>query len=111
MSVRDSQGTRRYNTRIVLTYSERVVDEFGHASYADAVDVAEVYAAVSRMSATKTMMTFQQADVVGLDIELRAPGVEFNGIRYGEHDVHFSEPEPMDRSRLLRISGWYQEDR
>ena len=74
MSVRDSQGARRYNTHIVLTYSERVVDEFGHASYADAVDVAEVYAAVSRMSAAKAMMTFQQADVVGLDIELRAPG-------------------------------------
>ena len=111
MSVRDSQGTRRYNTAIVLTYSERVVDEFGHASYTDAVDVAEVYAAVSRMSATKTMMTFQQADVVGLDIELRAPGVEFNGIRYGGHDVHFAEPEPVERGRLLRISGWYQEDR
>ena len=111
MSVRDSQGTRRYNTAIVLTYSERVVDEFGHASYTDAVDVAEVYASVSRMSATKTMMTFQQADVVGLDIELRAPGVEFNGIRYGGHDVHFAEPEPVERGRLLRISGWYQEDR
>ena len=111
MSVRDSQGARRYNTHIVLTYSERGVDEFGHASYADAVDVAEVYAAVSRMSATKTMMTFQQADVVGLDIELRAPAVEFNGIRYGGHGVHFAEPEPKDRGRLLRISGWYQEDR
>ena len=111
MSVRDSQGARRYNTHIVLTYSERVVDEFGHASYTDAVDVAEVYAAVSRMNATKTMMTFQQADVVGLDIELRAPGVEFNGIRYGGHDVHFAEPEPVKRGRLLRISGWYQEDR
>lgn len=111
MSVRDSQGARRYNTHIVLTYSERVVDEFGHASYTDAADVAEVYAAVSRMSATKTMMTFQQADVVGLDIELRAPGVEFNGIRYGGHDVHFAEPEPVERGRLLRISGWYQEDR
>ena len=111
MSVRDSQGARRYNTHIVLTYSERVVDEFGHASYTDAADVAEVYASVSRMSAAKTMMTFQQADVVGLDIELRAPGVEFNGIRYGGHDVHFAEPEPVERGRLLRISGWYQEDR
>ena len=111
MSVRDSQGARRYNTRVTLTYSARVVDEFGHASYADAADVAEVYASVTRMSATKTMLTFQQADVEGLDIVLRAPGVEFNGIRYGGHDVHFAEPEPMDRGRLLRISGWYQEDR
>lgn len=111
MSVRDSQGARRYNTHVVLTYSERVVDEFGHASYTDAVDVASVYASVVRMSAVKTMMTFQQADVVGLEIELRSPGVEFNGIRYNGHDVHFSEPMPQDRGRMLRISGWYQEDR
>lgn len=111
MPLRESQGARRYNTRVTLTYSERVVDEFGHASYADAVDVAEVYAAVSRMSATKTMMTFQQADVVGLEIELREPNVAFNGLRYDGHDVHFSEPEPMERGRILRIQGWYQIDR
>ena len=55
MSVRDSQGTRRYNTHIVLTYSERVVDEFGHASYSDAVEVVSVYASVVRMSAVNTM--------------------------------------------------------
>ena len=111
MPLRESQGARRYNTRVTLTYSERVVDEFGHASYADAVDVAEVYAAVSRMSATKTMMTFQQADAVGLDIELRNPHVAFNGLRYRGHDVHFAQPEDVDgRGRILRISGWYQTD-
>lgn len=111
MSVRESQGARRYNTNISLTYSAKVVDEYGHASYAEAVEVMSVYASVVRMSASKTLMTFQQADVIGLDIELRAPGVEFNGIRYNGHDVHFAEPQPMDRGRLLRISGWYQEDR
>lgn len=111
MSVRESQGARRFNTHIVLTYSESVVDEFGHKSFADPVEVASVYASVVRMSAVKTMMTFQQADVVGLDIELRSPGVEFNGIRYDGHDVHFSEPMPIDRGRMLRISGWYQIDR
>ena len=111
MPLRTPKGARRYNARVVLTYSARVVDEFGHASYAAAVDVAEVYAAVTRMSATKTMMTFQQVDVVGLDIELRAPAVEFNGLRYEDHDVHFAEPEPIDRGRRFRISGWYQEDR
>lgn len=111
MSLRESVGARRYNTHISLTFSERVVDEYGHASYADPVEVMGVYASVVRMSATKTMMTFQQADVVGLEIELRSPGVEFNGIRWNGHDVHFADAEPMDRGRLLRISGWYQEDR
>lgn len=111
MSLRESQGARRYNTPIVLTRSERVVDEFGHASYTEPEKVASVYASVVRMSAVKTVMTFQQADVVGLEIELRSPGVEFNGIRYNGHDVHFSEPMPQDRGRILRVTGWYQEDR
>lgn len=111
MSVRESQGARRFNTHIVLTYSESVVDDFGHKSFPDPVEVMSVYASVVRMSAVKTMMTFQQADVVGVEIDLRSPGVEFNGIRYDGHDVHFSEPIPQDRGRLLRISGWYQEDR
>lgn len=109
--MRNGKGARRYSTPVTLTYSEKVVDDYGHASYADAVDVADVYASVSRMSASKTMMTFQQADVVGLEIELREPNVAFNGLRYEGHDVHFSEPEPMERGRILRITGWYQVDR
>lgn len=109
--MREGKGSRRYNTLVTLTYSEKVVDDFGHASYADAVDIADVYASVVRMSATKTLMTFQQAYVVGLEVELREPNVAFNGLRYDGHDVHFSEPEPMERGRILRISGWYQVDR
>lgn len=111
MSIRESIGARRYNTPVMLTYSERVVDDYGHATYRPAEDKMQVYASVSVMSASKTLMTFQQADVVGLDIELREPGVPFNGIRYNGHDVHFSEPIPMDRGRVLRITGWYQTDR
>lgn len=109
--LREANGARRYNTLVTLTYSEKVVDEYGHASYDEPMDMAEVYASVVRMSATKTMMTFQQADVVGLEIELREPNVAFNGLRYDGHDVHFSEPEPMERGRILRIQGWYQIDR
>ena len=109
--MREAKGARRYNTLITLTYAERVVDDYGHASYRDAVDIADVYASVVRMSATKTMMTFQQADVVGLEIELREPGVVFNGLRYDGHEVHFSEPQALERGRILRISGWYQVDR
>ena len=109
--LREANGARRYNTLVTLTYSESVVDDYGHASYDEPMDMAEVYASVVRMSATKTMMTFQQADVVGLEIELREPNVAFNGLRYDGHDVHFSEPEPMERGRILRIQGWYQIDR
>ena len=109
--MREAIGARRYNTLITLTYAEKITDDFGHASYDEPMDIADVYASVVRMSASKTMMTFQQADVVGLEIELREPNVAFNGLRYDGHDVHFSEPEPMERGRILRISGWYQVDR
>lgn len=109
--MRDAKGARRYNSLVTLTYTEKVTDEFGHTSYADPVDVADVYVSVVRMSASKTLMTFQQADVIGLEIELREPNVAFNGLRYDGHDVHFSEPEPVERGRILRISGWYQVDR
>lgn len=109
--MREAKGARRYNTLITLTYTEKVTDDFGHASYDAPMDVADVYASVVRMSASKTMMTFQMADVIGLEIELREPNVAFNGLRYDGHDVHFSEPESVERGRILRISGWYQVDR
>ena len=109
--MRDAKGARRYNSLVTLTYTEKVTDEFGHTSYADPVDVADVYASVVRMSASKTLMTFQQADVIGLEIELREPGIVFNGLRYDGHDVYFSEPQALERGRILRISGWYQVDR
>lgn len=108
--MRQAQGARRYNTPVTLTYSEKVTDEYGHASYDDPIDIADVYASVEQMSATKTMMTFQQADVIGLEIELREPNVVFNGIRYRGHDVHFSQPQEVERGRILRITGWYQQD-
>ena len=103
--MREAKGARRYNTLITLTYAERVVDDYGHASYRDAVDIADVYASVERMSASKTIMTFQQADVIGLEIELREPNVAFNGLRYDGHDVHFSEPEPIERGRIAVSTG------
>ena len=95
----------------MLTQAEAVRDDFGHASFAEPVNVLEVYAYVRQMSASKTMMTFQQADAVGLEIELRNPHLPFNGLRYRGHDVHFAQPEDVDgRGRILRISGWYQTD-
>jgi hypothetical protein len=109
--MRESRDARRYNTLVTLTYAETIVDDYGHRSYDEPMNIADVYASVERMSASKTLMTFQQADVIGLDIELREPNVAFNGLRYDGHDVHFSEPEPRERGRILRISGWYQVDR
>lgn len=109
--LREGKGARKYNSLVMLTYSERVVDEFGHASYSEATPVAQVFAEVVKMSATKSLMTFQQADVVGLDIEMREPGVSFNGLRYEGHEVHFAEAMPVERGSILRISGWYQVDR
>ena len=109
--MREAKGARRYNTLVTLTYSEKVVDDYGHASYDEPMDMASVYASVVRMSASKALMTFQQADVIGLEIELREPNVAFNGLRYDGHEVHFSEPEQRERGRILHISGWYQVDR
>lgn len=111
MPLRNTYGARRYNERIMLTYSQPIVDDYGHKAMGKAEDVLEVYAYVRQMSANKTMLTFQQADVVGLDIELRNPAVLFNGIRYRGHDVYFAQPEDVDgRGRILRIAGWYQVD-
>ena len=109
--MRQAQGARRYNTLVTLTYSEKVTDDFGHASYDDPIDIADVYASVEQMSATKTMMTFQQADVIGLEIELREPNVVFNGLRFNGHQVNLNVPSSIERGRILRLSGWYQVDR
>ena len=111
MPLRTSKGARRYNDRITLTKSVAYADEFAHANIAEVNPVLEVYAEVRQMSSTKTMLTFQQADVVGVDIEFRLPAVEFDGIIWRGHEVHFPKPEILDnRGRIVRVSGWYQID-
>ena len=111
-TLRNPKGARRYNDRITLTLRTVSADEFAHATVSDPAPVLEVWAEVRQMSATKAMMTFQQADVVGVDIEFRTPyGVVFNGITWRGHDIHFSQPENVDdRGRYLRVTGWYQLD-
>lgn len=106
-------GARRFNDEVVLTYALPEKGTMGHAVISKPRDVMAVPADVQRMSATKTMMTFQQADVVGMEIEFRNPGddVLFNGIRWRQHEINFSEPERVDnRGRFIRIQGWYQVD-
>lgn len=108
---REPQNARRYNTRIQLTKTTNAIDEMGHVAVGEPEVVLEVYAEVRQMSATKTMLTFQQADVVGIDIEMRKPAVDFDGITWNGHEIHFPTPEDLDnRGRTLRISGWYQAD-
>ena len=109
--MRNARGARRYNDLIQLTQAEVVSDEFGHASFGDAEVVLSLYAEVRQMSATKTMLTFQQADVVGVDIEFRAPSVRYNGILWRGHEIHFAQPEDVgNRGRIVKVSGWYQVD-
>ena len=109
--LRTPHGARRYNDLIQLTYAAATSDAFAHADIAAAAVVGEVYAEVRQMSATQTMMTFQQADVVGVDIEFRIPAVRFNGLRWRGHDIHFPQPEVLEnRGRLVKVSGWYQRD-
>lgn len=110
MPIGVSYGARRYNEPIMLTYASVSVDDYGHASIGKPAEVLEVYASVQQMSATKSMMTFQQADAIGLEIEFRNPNVRFNGIRYRGHDVFFATPQELERGRILRIAGWYQQD-
>ena len=108
---RDPQNGRRFNDRIQLTKTVATIDPMSHAAMGEPQVVLEVYAQVRQMSATKTMMTFQQADVVGVDIEMRRPAVAFDGITWRGHEIHFPTPEDVgDRGRFLRISGWYQAD-
>lgn len=109
--LRRPKGARRYNDLVTLTMTKAMVDEFHHTSYGEPQPVLEVFADVQQMSATKAMQTFQQADIVGVDIEMRAPGVTFNGCNWRGHQIHFPKPEDVDnRGRILRISGWYQID-
>ena len=109
--LRTSKGARRYNDRITLTWAEVTVDEFSHPHLGDPQPVLDVYAEVRQMSATKTMMTFQQADVVGVDVEFRTPDVRFNGITWRGRQINFPHPEDLDnRGRITRVSGWYQQD-
>lgn len=111
MTMRNPRGARRYNDLIQLTWADAVYDEFGHAAISEPEVVLELYAEVRQMSSTKTMLTFQQADVVGVDLEFRVPGVRFNGITWRGHAIHFPTPEVLDnRGRVVRVSGWYQVD-
>lgn len=113
MNLRHPKGARRYNEPVTLTFAAATRDRFGHASEAAPVPVLGVYAHVQRMSADKTLRTFQQADVVGVEVEFRTPAVKhvWNGLEWRGHRVHTNAPEDVEgRGRYVRVSGWYTED-
>lgn len=107
--LRNPTQARRYTQPIELLYAAPSVDEYGHVSLGAPEPVLSAFAHVEQMSATKTMMTFQQADVVGVEIEMRWTDKAFNGIRWQGHDIVFSHPENVgERNRIIRIAGYYQ---
>ena len=109
--LRETHNARRYNEPVTLLLERSADDGYGHASVSEQVEVLECFACVRQMSSARTAMTFQLADVIGLEIELRNPGVVFNLIRWRGHMVHFAQPEDADmRGRILKIQGWYQID-
>ena len=110
-TLRNAKGARRYNDRVTLVRYPAYEDEFGHVRFGEPVTVLDVPAEVRQMSATKTMLTFQQANVVGVDIEFRLPAKEFNAAIWRGHQIHFPTPQDIDdRGRAVRLSGWYQID-
>ncbi len=107
--LRNPRQARRYTEPVELRYAAPRVDEYGHASLGEPETVLRAFAHVSQMSAAKTLMTFQQADVVGVDIEMRWTPAVFNSVRWKGRDIVFSQPENVgERNRILRISGYYQ---
>lgn len=109
--LREPKGARRLNDLVTLTLASVTEDDYGHPSLGEPADVLTVRAYVRQMSATKTMLTFQQADVVGLELEFRAVPVDYNGITWRGHRLHFSQPEDVDdRGRFVRLTAWYQVD-
>lgn len=107
-----SSSPRRFREPVSLYMSKSIVDEYGHRMQAEPVLVGKAYARITRMSATRQAMTFEQADIVGLDIDMRNPSVEFNIIEWRGHRIVFNAPEDIDnRGLLIRMTGYYQEDR
>jgi len=109
--LRSAKGSRRYNTPVVLAFESVTVGDYGDRATGTITDVLKVYASVERMSATRSMETYQSADVIGVDIEFRTvPGIRFNVIKWDGHILRFADPETRQREGVTRVNGWYQID-
>ena len=109
--LRQSTGARRYRDKIILVKEIASTDEYGHLTVSEPVAVLDCFACVRRMSQSRTLMTFQLADVVGLEIEFRYTQKDYNALIWRGHMVHFAAPENVDgRNMITRIIGYYQID-
>ena len=103
--------SRQLTSRIMLTRRTSVEDAFGHQHLSEPVDVLEVYADVKQMSDSKTLLTYQLADVVGVEMWIRATDVSFDGFRWRGHVITVSSVEDVDnRGRWMHITGYYSKD-
>lgn len=98
-----------YHDRITLTYAAVTTSALGAPILGTPSVVAEVWANVRRMSAYKAMMTFQQADVIGLEIEMRQHGLNYNGMRWEGHTLAYGNPDTTD-PRVIKVNAYYQID-
>lgn len=105
------KGTRRFDQIVTISFDGVVADDYGRADFSESGESMDVHASVTRMSAHRTLLTFQLADVIGVEIEMRNPGRVPSHITWKGHDIHYTEPLDVDgRGRLLRFTGYYQED-
>lgn len=106
-----ASNAREYNEAVKLVKSPVSVDEYGHKATGAPVVVGVVNARVRQMSASRVALTFQLADVVGLDFEMRTPAKAFDAVVWRDHVVTITAPEDVDgRGRVIRFSGYYQND-
>lgn len=105
-----------FTDSVTLEYARTTNDEFGHKNVSNYTNVVTLDARVEQMSASKSMMVYQQADIVGVDIWFLNPEQEFNTMTWRDaqgtqHRIHFSQPEFADRwGKVLHITGYYQID-
>lgn len=86
-------------------------DSFGHLSPNGARSTTRIPARVEQMSASKSMMVYQQADIVGVEIWFGTLTSDFNIIEWEGHRIHFSQPDKADKwGRITHIVGYYQID-
>lgn len=107
-----ARNARQYNEQIKLVKYTDTVDAYGRSKSTAPTVVAIVPARVRQMSASKAALTFQPANIVGLDFEMRATVHVFDAVEWRGHAVSITAPEDVDgRGRVVRFSGFYQKDK
>lgn len=103
---------RRFNERIELVKLEASVDDYGMPQVGDPSHVLTVFASVRKISDYKTLLTYQQANVCGLEIMFVTPALrDYNAIMWRGLHVTIASSEDIDnRGMITRVTGYYQTD-